>query len=309
MKALIYHKKHADKLILQEIPRPEPKEKEVLIKLVAASPNAADYRSMKLGLIPKHKVFGSAVSGVVEAVGQDVRSFKTGDAVIAELADFGFGGFAEYVVAPEKAMVLKPAELSFAHAATLPVAATTALKAIYKGKIEKGHQVLILGSAGGVGSFSLQLAKHFGAEVTAVCSSANLTQSLSLGADHVVDYTSSDILRSNQRFDLILAVNGNYPLLACKRLLKKNGIYVMVGGSMPQIFKALLLGWLFSFGSRKIKSLSFKPDPKDLELLARLMADGKLKPVIENEYPFEQAAQAINYLAQGHAKGKVIIRM
>jgi NADPH:quinone reductase-like Zn-dependent oxidoreductase len=311
MKAVIYDKKGTpDKLILHEVPTPEPNENEVLIQVHSVSANAADYRSMKMGTVPKHKIFGSGIAGRVAKIGKAVTLVKPGDAVLADLADSGFGGFAEYVVVAEKLLVLKPATVSFEEAATLPVAATTALAALRnKVNIRKGQKVLILGSSGGVGTFAVQLAHHFGAEVTAVCSSGNLEQSRSLGADHVIDYTQEDITKTESRYDFIIAINGNYPLLACKRLLSSNGIYVMVGGSFAQIFKAILGGWLLSFGSKKIRFLAAKSNQPDLAFVTKLLAEGKIKAVMESTYPFEKTADAIGYLSKGHAKGKVVINV
>ncbi len=311
MKAVLYDKKATPgKLILQEAPTPEPNEKEVLVQIHSVSINAADYRSMKMGTVPKHKIFGSAIAGKVAKVGKAVTQVKPGDSVLADLADNGFGGLAAYVVVPEKLLVLKPAAVSFEEAATLPVAATTALAALqHKGTLPKGQKVLILGSGGGVGTFAVQLAHHFGAEVTAVCSTQNLEQSRSLGANHLIDYTQEDITKTALRYDLIIAINGNFPLLACKRLLCPNGIYVMVGGSFSQIFKAILGGWLLSFGSKKIRFLAAKSHQQDLAFVTKLLAEGKIRAIIERTYPFDKTAEAIGYLSKGHARGKVVIQV
>jgi NADPH:quinone reductase-like Zn-dependent oxidoreductase len=311
MKAVVYNKKSLpDRLVYHDIEKPEPNDDEVLVKIVAVSANAADYRSMKMGIIPKKKIFGADIAGRVVATGKNVRQFKTGYEVIGDLAGWGFGGFAEYAVAPEKALVRKPSGIMFDDAAALPMAGMTALQALRdKGRIRKGQKVMIAGSGGGVGTFAVQIAKYFGTEVTAVCSTRNVEQTKSLGADYVIDYTKEDFAKGSRRYDLILAVNGNRPLSAYRRILNPNGIYVMVGGSLVQIFKSLLLGWMMSFGSKKMCSLAAKSNQKDLEYIIKLVEDGSIKPVIERRYPLDKTAEAMHYLAEGHASGKVVINV
>jgi NADPH:quinone reductase-like Zn-dependent oxidoreductase len=311
MKAVVYHKKGSpDKLIYHEVEKPQPKDDEVLIKVFAVSVNAADYRSMNLGIIPKKKIFGADIAGIVESVGKNIRQFKPGDEVMGDLARIGFGGFAQYAVAPTKVLALKPSKLSFEEAAALPLAGITALQALRdKGNIKKGQKVLIVGSSGSVGPYVVQLAHYFESEVTAVCSTRNIEQTLSLGAQSVIDYTKEDFTKSNKRYDLIIAVNGNYPLLAYKHLLNKSGIYVMVGGAMTQIIKSLLFGKLMSLGSKKMLTLSARAKQKDLELIAQLAQEGKIWPVIERRYSLEQTAEAMRYAAEGHAPGKVVIKV
>lgn len=311
MKAIVYDKKHSTtKLKYCDVEKPEPDENEVLIKIVCVSVNAVDYRSMKMNMIPKKKIFGAAVAGTVESVGNNIRQFKPGDEVIGDLSDFGFGGFAEYAVAPEKAIAEKPANVMFEEAATLPVAATTALNALRdKGNIQKEQKVLIVGAAGGVGTFVLQLAKHYGAIVTAVCSTKNIKQTSSLGADNIIDYTREDFTKITERHDLIVAINGSYPLLSYKRLLNSNGTYVMVGGGLLQIFKSIFFGWLLSFGTKKMRCLSAKSNPKDLEIVAKLVENRMIKPLIERRYSLDKAADAMDYLSEGHAHGKIIINV
>jgi NADPH:quinone reductase-like Zn-dependent oxidoreductase len=311
MKAVVYHKKGLpDKLIFCDAEKPSPNDNEVLIKIYAASANAADYRSMRMGIIPKRRIFGADIAGRVESVGKYIRKFKPGDEVIGDLSDFGFGGFAEYVVAPEKALVPKPVNILFEEAAALPLAAITALQALRdKGNIQQGKKVLIAGSGGGVGTYAVQLAKYFGAEVTAVCSTKNVGQTISLGADHAIDYTKDDFTKSNRYYDLILAINGNRPLNAYKRILNPNGIYVMVGGALSQILKSILFGWLMSFGSKKMRYLVAKSNQKDLEFVVKLVEDGKIKPVIDRRYSLENTALAMRYLGEGHARGKVVINV
>jgi NADPH:quinone reductase-like Zn-dependent oxidoreductase len=311
MKAVVYNKKSLpDKLIYCDVDKPVPNDDEVLIKVHAVSLNAADYRSFKMGLIPKRKIFGADIAGRIESVGKNISLFKAGDEVLGDLASFGFGGLAEYTTAPERAVIIKPEQISFEEAAALPMAAMTALQALReKANIQKGQKVLIAGSAGGVGTYAIQLAKHFGAEVTGVCSSKNVQQTLSLGADYAIDYTKEQFTSKDKRYDIILGINGNYPLSAFRRTLTSNGTYVMVGGSLSQIFKSLLFGWILSFGSRKMRSLAAKANKNDLEMLVNLLDKGIIKSVIERRYPLDKAAEAMNYLKQGHSSGKVVINV
>ncbi len=311
MKAIVYNKKNkSNKLSLAELDKPLPADNEVLVKVVSASLNAADYRSIKMGMIPKRKIYGSAISGRVEAVGKNIRSFKVGDAVFGDLSDSGFGGLAEFVSCPEDALVTKPESISFDEAATLGVASTTALCALRdEGAIQQGQDVLIVGSAGGVGIFAVQLAHYYGAKITAVCSSRNVEQTKALGAQKVIDYTKDDFTKTNQSFDLILAINGNYPLMTYHKLLKAGGVYVMVGGALSQILKSLIMGKILSLGSKKMKTQSGKTNPKDLAFLVQLMEEGKLKGLIEKQYSLEDAPKAMEYLSQGHAQSKVVINI
>jgi len=311
MKAILYDKKQSPlKVRTGEIPMPIPNDNEVLIKVIFGCLNAADYRSIQFGLIGNGNVIGSAVSGVVESVGINIANFKPGDKVFADLADCGFGGFAEFAIVPEMALAHKPANTSMEDIVTLPVAAPTALKALRdKGNIQEGQHVLIVGSAGGVGSFAIQLAKYYGAKVTAVCSTRNLEQSIVLGADEVIDYTREDFTKGNTRYDLILAVNGHYPLLGYRRILKPKGTYVMVGGTMAQIFKSLVFGWMLSLGGKKMKTLSAKTNSEDLVFVGDLMDRGKIKAVIEKRYPLDQMEEALAYITKGHARGKIILEI
>lgn len=311
MKAVVYNRTNKpDKLTYCDVDKPVPTDNQVLIKVLSVYVNAADYRSMKMGMIPKKKIFGADVAGRVESIGKNIQNLKTGDDVIGDLASFGFGGFAEYAVAPEKAVVLKPANLSFDVAAALPISAVTALQALRdKGKILKGQMVLIYGGGGGVGTFAIQLAKYFGAVVTVVCGSQNVDQSRLLGADYIIDYSKEDFLKSDNRYDLILAINGSRRLIDYKRALKPDGRYVMVGGSISQIFKSLFFGWLMSIGSKKMYFLAAKSIQKDLEYVTMLAASDKIKSVIDRYYSLDKVADAMRYLSDGHARGKVIIKV
>jgi len=311
MKAVRYNKKATPrKMEYTDVEKPIPTDDEVLVKIVAVSINAADYRSIKMGMIPKKKIFGADIAGRVEAVGKNIKGFKPGDEVFGDLASYGFGGFAEYVAVPEKALARKPGEITFEAAAALPIAALTALQALRdKGKIQEGQKVLIVGSGGGVGTFAVQLARYFGADVSAVCSTKNTEQAKALGASTVIDYTREDFTNTSERYNLILAVNGNRPLTAYRRILARNGIYVMVGGGLPQIFGTILFGWLFSLGTKKMRFLTAKANSKDLEYLAQLVAQKHISPVIEKQYPLAETPEAMEYVSQGHARGKVVINV
>ncbi len=229
MKAVVYDKKsHPDRLVLCDIDKPVPDEHEVLIEVHSVSLNAADYRSMKMGMIPKRKIFGADIAGRIESVGKNITQFKVGDEVIGELAGYGFGGLAEFVTA---------------------------------------------------------------------------------GADHVIDYTREDFSKGHRQYDIILGINGNYSLSSYRKCLAPNGTYVMIGGSLSQIFKSLLLGWIFSFGSVKMKSLAAKTNKDDMDLLASLLGKGIIRPVIDKRYSLDEAAEAMNYIKPGHSRGKVVVNV
>jgi 2-desacetyl-2-hydroxyethyl bacteriochlorophyllide A dehydrogenase len=311
MKAVVYEKSGAGKgLVFREVKKPAPGDGEVLVKLKNTSINAADYRSMRMGLIPKKKIFGSDIAGVVEAVGGNVHRLKVGDEVFGDLSGAGFGGFAEYVTAPENLFALKPGGVPFDQAAALPMAALTALQALRdKGEIQPGKKVLIYGAGGGVGTFAVQLAKHFGAKVSAVCSSNNIDLVGSLGADEVIDYRKEDISKSGKKFDLILGVNGNQSLMTYRQMLMPKGIFVMVGGALSQVIKTLVFGSFLSLGSKKMRHLAAKSNTQDLEFMIKLVESGEIKPVIDRYYPLLETAEAMKYLNQGHARGKVVIKI
>ena len=318
MKAIVYHIYGSpDVLELKEVEKPTPQDDEVLIRINAASVNAADWhlmrgkpflvRLMGFGLLkPKHKILGTDIAGRVEAVGRNVKQFQPGDEVFGSIR----GGFAEYVCAREDSLVLKPANISFEEAAAVPIAAVTALQGLRdKGRIQPGQKVLINGASGGVGTFAVQIAKSFGTEVTAVCSTRNVDMARSIGADHVIDYTQEDFTHNGQGYDLILSANGYHPISDYKRALSPRGTYVMSGGSsMAQLFQAMLLGPLISMtGSKKMGNLMAKLNQKDLVFMEELLEGGKVVPVIERRYPLSETAEAIRYLEEGHARGKVVI--
>lgn len=319
MKAVTYEQYGLpDVLRLKEVEKPTPKDNEVLVKVRAASLNAYDWHlltadiflvRLNRGLLkPKITVLGADIAGEVEAVGKDVRQFKPGDAVFGCLAVCGDGGFAEYACATENALTLKPSNLSFEEAAAVPMAATTALQGLRDaGGIQPGQKVLIHGAAGGVGTFAVQFAKLFGAEVTAVCSTRNVEQARALGADHVVDYTQEDFAKTGQKYDLILGVNGYRPLSVYRNALTPNGRYVMAGGKPAQIFQALLLGRWMSRNGQKMGIVSANAKPKDMAFIKELLKAGKIVPVIDKRYTFAETAEALRYLGTGHARGKVVI--
>lgn len=311
MKAIVYDRGNYPYVLVQrEIARPIPSENEVLVRIHAVSVNAADYRSMRVGSIPKRKIFGSDIAGRVNAVGKDVRQFAVSDEVLGDISGCGMGGFAEYVSVPEHVLSLKPASVSFEEAAAVPMSGVTALQGLRNlGNIRAGQKVLICGASGGVGTFAVQLAKYFGAEVTAVCSGNNAQTAKSLGADFIVNYQEQDFTKTSKRYDLILAVNGKQSLLKCKRLLAEKGIFVMVGGPLSQMFQSILFGPLLSIGSKKMRFLASKPDAKDLDFVIKLVQKGKIKPVIDRQYPLEETAEAIRYISAGHAKGKVVLNV
>jgi NADPH:quinone reductase-like Zn-dependent oxidoreductase len=307
-----------DVLKLKEVAKPIPKANEVLVKVHAAAANAADHhvlsgiipRIMGFGLLtPNDKILGSDVAGRVEAVGSNVTQFRPGDAVFGDISGCGLGAFAEYVCVPEHALAPKPANLSFEHAAAVPMAAVTALQGLRdKGRIQPGQKVLIYGASGGVGTFAVQLAKAFEAEVTAVCSTQKVDMVYSIGADYVIDYRQEDFTKNGQRYDLILAANGDNSLLTYRRALRPNGVYVMAGGSMKQIFQAMLLGPVVSMAGRNTMGhLLARPNQKDLVFVTELLEAGKIAPVIDRCYPLSEVADALRYIGEGHARGKVII--
>ncbi len=324
MKAIVCTKYGSpDVLQLQEVAKPAPQDDEVLIRIYAASVNARDWRFMRAKpffirlmpggfLQPKNKILGADVAGRVEAIGRYVKQFKPGDEVFGYLPSAtGRGTFAEYVCANEKAITLKPANLTFEQAAAVPVAALTALQGLHdNGNIQPGQKVLINGASGGVGTFAVQIAKSFGAEVTAVCSTRNLDLVRSLGADHVIDYTREDFTRNGQHYNLILAANGYHPISDYLRALSPDGIYVVAGGSMIQLIQAGSQGRRTSkTGSQKTYVVSLVQSQKDLIFMKELLESGKVVPVIDGCYPLSKTAEAFWYFEKEHAQGKVVITM
>jgi NADPH:quinone reductase-like Zn-dependent oxidoreductase len=325
MKAAVYRcYGPPDVLKVENIEKPTPADNQVLVKVHAAALNPLDWHYTRgepyimridAGVgAPKNPRLGVDFAGTVEAVGKDVKRFKPGDEV------FGgkYGAFAEYVsVAEDGALVLKPANLTFEQAASVGVAAITALQALRdQGQIQPGQKVLINGASGGVGTFAVQIAKSFGAEVTGVCSTRNVDIVRSIGADQVIDYTKEDFTESAQRFDVILDNVGNRPLLDIRRVLNPKGKYVLIGGGGPDagpwigVFfgpvKALVLSW---FVSQDMGMFLAELNQEDLAVLSDLMQVGKVTPVIDRRYKLSEIAEAMRYLEEGHARGKVVISL
>ena len=304
-----------DVLQIEEVEKPSPTENQVLVKVHAASVNALEWRPFTMSPIfirlmgglrkPKDPKLGTDIAGRVEAVGSNVTEFQPGDEVFGVAS----GAFADYVCAGKTKLALKPADLSFEAAAAVPVAAFTALQALRdRGRVQPGQEVLIDGASGGVGTFAVQIAKSFGADVTAVCSTRNLDIARSIGAGHVIDYTREDFTKNERRYDLILAVNGYHPILGYRRALSPGGICVVLGGSMAQVLQGLLLGPLVSrIGGKKMGFLLAHPNQKDLVSLRELLEAGKVVPVIDRCYSLSEVAEAIRYLIEEHAQGKVVI--
>ncbi len=331
MKAIVYTKYGPpDVLELKEVEKPVPKDDEALVKVHAASINAADLEilrgnwSARFGgpLKPKYKILGSDIAGRIEALGRNVKQFQPGDAIWADLSLLGYGAFAEYVCVPEKALRLKPARMTFEEAAAMPSAGANALQNLRgvgssspsfllsdKGEIQPGQKVLINGAGGGVGTFAVQIAKSLGAEVTGVDSPSKLDMLRSIGADHVIDYTQEDFTKNGQRYDFILDVVASRSIFDYKRALSPEGIFVMVGGSGAAILQAFILGPLISMtGSKKTGIVMWKPNNKeDLAILEELFSTGKVKPVIDRLYPLSEVPEAMRYLEGGYSKGKVVI--
>jgi NADPH:quinone reductase-like Zn-dependent oxidoreductase len=323
MKASVYTRYGPpDVLEMMEVDEPTPEDGEVLVHIGAASVNFADtsfvrgkpfmVRLMAQGIFkPKHTILGSDIAGRVEQVGHDVMALQPGDQVFGDISECGWGGFAEYVSVPEDALALKPANLTFEQAAAVPQAATVALQGLRDvGKIQPGEQVLINGASGGIGTFAIQIAKSFGAEVTGVCSTRNLELVRSLGADRVIDYTQEDFTRNGRLYDLILGTAGYRSIFDYRRALKPTGRYVMTGGAMRQVFEAMLLGqWLSKTDGKRLTNLESTPSRDDLVFLKGLIEAGKVTPVIDRCYSLGEVPEALRHYEGGHAKGKVVIRM
>jgi NADPH:quinone reductase-like Zn-dependent oxidoreductase len=338
MKAVVYSRYGPpDVLQIVDVEKPAPQDNEILIRVCAASVNPLDEGLMKGGgrLVtglrkPKVTQLGVDVAGKVEAVGRNVTQFKPGDAVFGVcIGDpqasalrvwIPQGAFAEYACAPESALVMKPDNVTFEQAAAAPVAAFTALQGLRIGglgnkrSIQPGQKILINGAAGGVGTFAVQIAKSFGAEVTGVCSTRNVDMVRSIGADHVVDYNQENFTTSDQRYDLIFDCIGNHSLLACRGILSPKGTFVMVGdrtgrgmfGILARLITALVLS---RFVSQKLVTFLARAKKEDLTMIRELMAAGKVKPVIDRHYGLSEVAEAIRYLGGGHARGKVVITL
>jgi NADPH:quinone reductase-like Zn-dependent oxidoreductase len=300
-------------LRMAEVKKPDPAAEQALVNVLAVSVNPADWRSMRakpffsratLGLLrPKHRIPGVDVAGRVQAVGSGVHNFKPGDEVYANLLDHGSGGFAEYVSVPVEVMAVKPANLSFEEAAAVPMAGVTALQGLrHHGEIQPGQRVLINGASGGIGTFAVQIAKSYGSEVTGVTSTRNIDLVGSLGADHVLDYTTTDFFRSGRRYDLILDTIGNLSVRDLRGALTEGGKAAVVGfTSVAKLISVSLRG------GNDVAQVSAHVATKDLELLSDLIEAAQVHPHIDRRYPFAEIPAAITYLERGHARGKVVV--
>ena len=303
-----------------EVEKPTPDDEEVLVRVVAASVGAGDWHLMRgtpflIRLIyggyrrPKFQTPGVDIAGRVEAVGRKVTAFQPGDEVIADLSEHGFGGFAEYVCVPATALVSKPTTVPFEAAAASPTSAVAALQALRDaGRLQAGEHVLINGASGGVGSFAVQIAKYLGAEVTGVSSTAKMELVRSIGADHVIDYTETDATTAGTQYDLILDTAGSHAMSAYRRALTPTGRYVMVGGPTGRFLRALVLGPLLSMtGPQTFGGFDLDVNRDDLAFVVGLLESGDIAPVIDRRYELGEVPEAIRYLEDGRAKGKIVI--
>jgi NADPH:quinone reductase-like Zn-dependent oxidoreductase len=316
VKARVYRRYGGpDELELADVPQPEPREREVLVRVRAASINAADRVLLRgepflvrLGMgfpRPRHRTLGFDVAGHVEAVGRAVTQFRVGEEVFGAS---NFGAFAEFVCVSEETLVPKPAGVSFEAAAATPTAGYTALQGLRKGRVAAGQKILIDGASGGVGTFAIQIAVAYGADVTAVCSTRNVEIARALGAPRVIDYRREDFASAAQRYDLVLAANAYRPLSHYKRVLKPDGAYVMTGGGGVQILQAMLLGAVISMtSSRRVGNLMAVARKKDLVILRELLESGKIRPVIDTTVALRDVPDAIRRLEKEHARGKVVV--
>jgi NADPH:quinone reductase-like Zn-dependent oxidoreductase len=319
MKAVVYHEYGSpDVLHLTELAKPVPMDDEVLIKVHAVSVNRSDWEGLRgkplytrIGglLKPRGQILGSDIAGQVEMVGRNIKQFQPGDEVFGDIMGGRMGGFAEYVCARENALALKPASMTFDEVAAIPQAALIALQGIReKGQVQPGQRVLINGAGGGGGTFAVQLAKLYGAEVTGVDNTGKMDFMRSLGADHVIDYTREDFTKNGKQYDLILDLIAHRSVFAYKRALMPNGSYFFVGGSVPTIFQILLLGpWIRRTTGKKIRLLVVQPNSNDLVVMMELCEAGKVIPFIDRRYPLPAVPEALQYLGEGLARGKVVI--
>jgi NADPH:quinone reductase-like Zn-dependent oxidoreductase len=318
MRAIVYTKYGPPEVLqLKEVAKPTPKDDEVLIKVQAVSVNRSDWEGLRgkplyarIGglLKPRHQILGSDIAGRVEMAGRNIRRFQPGDEVFGDISG-RMGGFAEYVCARESALALKPASMTFEEVAAIPQAAVIALQGIRdKGQVQPGQKVLISGAGGGAGTFAVQLAKLYGAEVTGVDNTGKLDFMRSLGADHVIDYTREDFTKNGKQYDLILDIVAHRSVFAYKRALRSRGSYFLTGGSVTTIFQVLLLGpWIRGTTGKKMRILAVQPNLKDLVYVTELYEAGKVVPVIDRRYPLSEIPEALRYLGEGRTKGKVVI--
>jgi NADPH:quinone reductase-like Zn-dependent oxidoreductase len=320
MKAIVYTKYGPpETLQLEEVAKPTPKDDEALIKVRAVSVNRSDWEGLigkplyaRIGglLRPRRQILGSDIAGRVETAGRNVRRFQPGDEVFGDILP-RLGGFAQYVCARESALALKPASMTFEEAAAIPQAAVIALQGIRdKGQVQPGQKVLINGAGGGAGTFAVQLAKIYGAEVTGVDNTGKLDFMRSLGADHVIDHTQEDFTKNRKQYDLILDIVAHRSVFAYKRALRSNGSYFLAGGSVATILQILLLGpWISMIESKKMRVLAVRPNLEDVDFMKELIEAGKVRPIIDRTYLLNEVPEAIAYVGEGHARGKVVITM
>src|SRR5688572_20403064 len=318
MKAIVYTKYGPpETLQLEEVAKPTTKDDEVLIKVRAVSVNRSDWEGLRgkplyarLGglLRPRHQILGSDIAGRVEVAGRNIRRFQPGDEVFGDILP-RLGGFAEYVCARESALALKPASMTFEEVAAIPQAAVIALQGIRdKGHVQPGQKVLINGAGGSASTFAVQLAKLYGAQVTGVDNTGKLDFMRSLGADHIIDYTQEDFTKNGKQYDLILDIVAHRSAFAYKRALRSNGSYFLAGGSVATILQVLLLGpWISMIESKKMRVLAVRPNTEDVDFMKDLIEAGKVTPVIDKTHPLSEVPEAIGYVGEGHARGKVVI--
>ena len=324
MKAIVYRKYGSpDVLGLEEVEKPTPAGDEVLVEIHAASINSWDFDLLRgvrgftrlSGLFkPRNPILGTDIAGQVEAVGRDVKQLQPGDEVFGEVSkrfiSLGWGGFADYVCARENSMLMKPPGMTFEEAAAIPQVGALALGGLrYNGQIQPGQRVLMNGAGGGVGTFVVQIAKHFGAEVTGVDSPDKLDMLRSIGADHVIDYTLEDFTRNGQRYDLIIDVAASRSTFDYKRSLSPGGAYGVIGGSQLRFFQTMFLGfWISMIGSKKMGTVSAKPN-EGLDFILELFEAGKVRPIIDRTYPLSETREAFRYFGGGQVQGKIVITM
>lgn len=321
MKALVFTKYGSPEVLqLREIAKPTPKENEVLVKIHATAVNDYDWSMIRgkpylyrllFGLLkPKHQIPGMELSGTIEALGTNAKSFKVGDAVYGDISTFGFGGFAEYVCINEKALVNKPDKMSFEAASAIPHAAGLALQGLVDtGDLKKDQKILINGAGGGMGTFGLQIAKLYDAEVTGVDTGDKLKMMREIGFDHIIDYQKEDFTKNGQKYDLILDAKTTRSTFDYLRALSPKGKYVTVGGYLNRLFPMLLLKpWISVFSKKRMYIVALKPN-KDLDYISELLEAGKMRPIIDGPFNFSELPEAIQYFGEGKHSGKVVIKL
>jgi NADPH:quinone reductase-like Zn-dependent oxidoreductase len=318
MKAIMYTRYGPPEVLqLKEVAKPTPKDDEVLIKVQAVSVNRSDWEGLRgkplyarIGglLRPRHHILGSDIAGRVEVAGRNVSRFQPGDEVFGDILG-RLGGFAEYVCARESALAPKPATLTFEEAAAIPQSAVIALQGIRdKGQVQPGQKVLINGAGGGAGTFAVQLAKMYGAEVTGVDNTGKLDSMRSLGADHVIDHTREDFTKNGNQYDLILDIVAHRSVFSYKRALRSDGSYFLAGGSVATMLQILVVGpWIRATTGKKVRILAVRPNIEDVDFMKDLIEAGKVTPVIDKTYPLSEVPEAIGYVGDGRAQGKVVI--